>query len=243
VPLAGREDAVMQAARARAELEALVSRVETEMAARGVEDARGLSLLAMGYVQLGRAQDAAAVFGRLAEREPNTARWPASRGAALVQAAEGRVTPGAQAAFEAALALDPTDGRARYFLALAALQNGDAAAALNGALALARELPPDAPMLQPLGNIVDAARAAMLAADTSGEMIDAMVDGLAQRLAEDGGSLEEWLRLGRAEMVRGRHSAAADAFRGALDVAPGDRNAQSGLAAAEAAMNAKNRNE
>ncbi|MEM6490965.1 MAG: tetratricopeptide repeat protein, partial [Pseudomonadota bacterium] len=162
---------------------------------------------------------------------------PASQGAALVQASGGRVSPGAMAAFDAALALNPREPRALYFRALGALQNGDPQTAIASALALNADLPVDAPLRPALASIVDAARAALLEADDRSAQIDAMVDGLAARLEAEGGTLEEWLRLGRSELVRGRPDAAAAAYREALRIAPDDATAQTGLARAEASRN------
>ena len=87
------------------------------------EDPKGWALLAGSEGQLGRYAEAAAAYGKSiallqAAHQPVAAILPSLQGEALTAAAEGQVTPAAKAAFEAALAIDPKDPRARFYLAL-----------------------------------------------------------------------------------------------------------------------------
>ena len=68
----------------------------------------------------------------------------AAYGEALAMQAQGVVTPAARQAFVTALATEPGFPIARYYLALADAQAGDAKAAIAGWLALAAELPESA---------------------------------------------------------------------------------------------------
>ncbi len=68
----------------------------------------------------------------------------AAYGEALAMQAQGVVTPAAKQAFVTALATEPGFPIARYYLALADAQAGDAKAAIAGWLALAAELPESA---------------------------------------------------------------------------------------------------
>ena len=68
----------------------------------------------------------------------------AAYGEALAMQAQGVVTPAAKQAFVTALATEPGFPIARYYLALADAQAGDARAAIAGWLALAAELPDSA---------------------------------------------------------------------------------------------------
>ena len=68
----------------------------------------------------------------------------AAYGEALAMQAQGVVTPAAKQAFVTALATEPGFPIARYYLALADAQAGDATSAIAGWLALAAELPEDA---------------------------------------------------------------------------------------------------
>ena len=62
----------------------------------------------------------------------------------------GTVGPDARQAFAAALAADPSDPRARFFMGLAAAQDGNTEEALDRWLALEKDSPPDAPWLEGL---------------------------------------------------------------------------------------------
>ena len=68
----------------------------------------------------------------------------ASYGEALVMQAQGVVTPAAKQAFAAALTADRGFPIARYYLALADAQAGDAKAAIAAWMGLAAELPDNA---------------------------------------------------------------------------------------------------
>lgn len=82
-----------------------------------------------------------------------------AHGEALARAADGLVTPAARAAFEAALAGDEGDPRARYFLALGDYQSGREQDALEAWSSLAGDAPPDAPWLPTVrARVTDTAR-------------------------------------------------------------------------------------
>jgi cytochrome c-type biogenesis protein CcmH len=101
----------------------LVGRVEAHLE-QNPDDGRGWEVLAPVYLRLGRFDDAVRarrnvlrLLGPSAEREANL-------GEALAAAANGIVTAEAKQAFQQALRLNPDDFRARYFLGLAAEQDG-----------------------------------------------------------------------------------------------------------------------
>jgi cytochrome c-type biogenesis protein CcmH len=74
------------------------------------------------------------------------------------------VTPAAEAAFRQVLQADPTNGLARYYLAIAAMQAGEPRKAIDGLQALLAELPADSPLRGQLGQkVAEAARAAGIA--------------------------------------------------------------------------------
>lgn len=124
-----------------------------ELAARLVKDpndAAGWRLLARSYAMLGETDKAASAARRAAALDAKTANDPAARSATaedLVTANDGKVVPEAQKLFEAALRADPTDPRARFYLGLAAAQQGNREEALKRWLALEADSPPDAPWL------------------------------------------------------------------------------------------------
>lgn len=211
----------------------LLAQVEAHLA-RNPEDGRGWEVLAPVYLRLGRFDDAVKarraslrLLGANADRE-------ADLGEALVAGSGGVVTAEAKGAFERAVVLDPAEPKARFFLGLAAEQDGkpvDAARIWRGILA---EAPPNAPWtefirqalariepvakrLAPGPDAEDLAAAEQLTPEQRAEMVRGMVERLAERLKRDASDFEGWLRLVRAYSVLGEHekaqSAAADARR------------------------------
>ncbi|MEX2035210.1 MAG: c-type cytochrome biogenesis protein CcmI [Xanthobacteraceae bacterium] len=216
----------------------LVGRVEAHLE-QNPEDGRGWEVLAPVYLRLGRFDDAVSarrnvlrLLGANADRE-------ADLGEALTVAANGIVTAEANEAFVRALRLNPDDFRARYFLGLAAEQDGrpqDAAevwrklltsapadAAWIGLVreSLARVDPgaaasapgPSAPGASAPGpSADDVAAAAKLAPEQRMAMVRGMVERLAEQLKQDGSDMDGWLRLVRAYMVLGEKDKARAAL-------------------------------
>jgi cytochrome c-type biogenesis protein CcmH len=223
-PLAPR----LAAARAAPSVEAMLARIESHLE-RNPNDGRGWEVIAPVYLRLGRFDDAAKARRNALALNGETAERQAALGEALVFAANGVVTAAAKTAFEKAVALDRSDVQARYFLGLAAEQDGNAAQAASAWRALLADAPPEAPWRDFVRDAlarVDAGSAAKQApnqeqADLSPEqrnsMIRGMVERLAARLNADGSDLDGWLRLVRSYMVLGEtdkaHAAAADARR------------------------------
>lgn len=123
---------------------AMIGQLEAALRNRP-EDPEGWRMLGWSYFQTGRYADAAQAYARAAALEPGNAEHRSAQGESLVQAAAGAVTPQALEAFRAALAVDPNDPRARYFLAMHKDQQGDAAGAMADWIALVNEAPPGAP--------------------------------------------------------------------------------------------------
>ena len=94
--------------------------------------------------QSGDAAASAAAYRKAAEIEPGNAENWSSLGEAL-QTASTSVVPEAEAAFRKALALDASDPRARYFLAVEKDLKGDHQGAVDDWLALLSDTPPGAP--------------------------------------------------------------------------------------------------
>jgi cytochrome c-type biogenesis protein CcmH len=180
---------------------------------------------------------------RLTKDRPDVA---ADYGETLVMAAQGIVTPQARELLGKALAGDPANKAARYYLALAEAQAGNAAAAIVGWQALAAAEPAGSELRAELEQrIGDAARTAgmpvpALAPPAAGpsqaqvadattmtpadreKMIRDMVDGLAAKLAADPGDVEGWVKLGRAYGVLGERDEAVDAYEHADRLQPDD---------------------
>ena len=202
---------------------AAVAQVERHLATHP-EDGRGFTLLAPIYMRMGRYADAAQAYERVLTLLGETADRRAAMGEALLQAGGGAVTPDAKAAFTKALADDPKLPQARFYLGLAALQDGDKDRARALWSGLVADAPADAswrPMVEARlatldGNAVPSgpaatAIAALPAADRL-QAIHGMVDGLASRLQADGHDADGWLKLVRAYTVLGE----TDKAKGAL---------------------------
>jgi cytochrome c-type biogenesis protein CcmH len=230
MPLAAR----MQAVPSTADPQALLARAEAELQ-RNPQSVEGWRLMAPIYLRLGRYEDAARAWAALIRLEGADAERQTMLGVALVGQAGGIVTPEARAAFDRALAIDPKYPQARISLALAQEQDGDRAGAVATLRALGADLPAGAPLLAGLQQEIarleaapappkgptgaDIAAASSMSADQQSAMARGMVEGLAGRLAAQGGSAEEWLRLVRGYQVLGepdRAQAAAQAARQAL---------------------------
>jgi len=137
-------------------------------------DAQGWVLLARTEASLGDWQKATDAFRHavgLGQTGPDVM---AGYGEMQVLAADGIVSPGAHAAFAAALAADPKNEVARYYLAVADAQAGEDKHAIDSWLALAAELPEDSPMRDAI------ARGVAQAAKDAGIAAPALPKGTAQ---------------------------------------------------------------
>ena len=144
-PLAGRQ----AEARAAEGLEAAVARVERRLAA-APEDGKGWAAIAPAYMRLGRFDDAANAFAQALRLNGENAAARAYYGEALVAAAGGVVTADARAAFDKALAERPGLPAARFYLGLAAEQDGDKTKAIAIYQALLDDASAGAPWLPAL---------------------------------------------------------------------------------------------
>jgi cytochrome c-type biogenesis protein CcmH len=212
-------------------IDRLVLQVEAHLEANP-EDARGWEVIAPVYLRLGRFDDAVKARRNLLRLTGESAERQADLGEALVGTANGVVTAEARAAFERAVVLDAQDVKGRYFLGLAAAQDGHRADAVSIWRAMVESAPKDAPWLgfvrQELARLdggpggpgpEDLAAAADMGPEQRMTMIRGMVEKLSDRLHHDGTDLEGWLRLVRSYMVLGEREkarAAAGEARHAL---------------------------
>ena len=237
----------MANAEANRDMEALIVKVERHLA-QNPQDAAGWRVLAPAYRALGRYDAAANAFGQaLAYGKPD-ADLLADFGEATVMAAQGVVTKAAADSFAASLKLDASHVKARYFHALALLQDGNR----EGALAEWRSMLADAPIGAPWrvfveNQIADAAAPPRLddkqiaAAQAMSEsertaMISSMVEGLAERLSRNGADLDGWLRLARARATLGEQAKAAEALSRAGEIFKDDHSALARIEQARTAL-------
>ncbi len=153
-PAAAAPAATTGADRPGADIASMVAQLEAKMKA-SPGDPRGWRMLGWSYMQVGRYADAAGAYGRAAALDPGNGEYLSAQAEALTQAADGQVTPAARTAFQAALAKNPGDPRARYFLAMARDQRGDHAGAMADWIALLKSAPADAPWVADVRGFVE----------------------------------------------------------------------------------------
>jgi cytochrome c-type biogenesis protein CcmH len=247
VPFAGRSRGTSEAA----------SRVEIQdAAARLAEKLKGDPNNAQGWLLYGRTesllndwQKAGDAYQRAIDLGATAPEVLASYGEMQVLAAGGVVAPAARDTFARALATDPKNDVARYYMGLADSQAGNVHQAIDAWLALAADIPEDAPMRQAIARgIADAARAGGIAAPPlpngappppgpsneqlaaaarmpeaqRTEMIRGMVAQLAASLQTHPDDIEGWLRLGRSYSVLQENDKAVDAYERAARLRPDD---------------------
>jgi cytochrome c-type biogenesis protein CcmH len=216
-------------------LEALVAQVEQHLQ-ENPTDGRGWNVLAPVLLRLGRFDDAVRAFRNCITYNRDSPERRADLGEAIAAAAGGVVTTEAKIEFERAQALNADDVKSRYFLGLAAEQDGRAA----DAAAIWRTMLAKAPADAPWRSLVEAALtrvggapgpalsdATVAAANGTAEndreaMIRGMVDRLATRLKQNGDDVEGWLRLVRAYMVMGDREKARSARADAREAVAND---------------------
>lgn len=245
-----------------ADFAVLMDRLRQAVADRP-DDLRGLELLATNEARLGNLTAAREAMEALISVKGDSA--SAEEHAALAElmiiAAGGLVSPEAEAELTRALTLDARNGTARYYFGLMAAQVGR----FDRTFALWRPLldegPADAPWIAPIraqiedvamragvqftlpelvpapGPDADAVAAAQdMAPEDRQAMIEGMVAQLAERLATEGGTVEEWARLISSLSVLNRRDEAQEIYAEALMRFEGSPSQQSFLR--EQALNA-----
>ncbi len=211
-------------------IESLVAQAEANLQ-RNPEDGRGWEILAPVYMRLGRYSESVTAWRNTLQLLGESAEREANLGEALTAEANDVVTADAKAALVRAVSLDQTIVSARYYLGLAAEQDGQREKAGKIWRDLITEAPAGATWVGEVRNALarveskstspppSPGAAQMAAADQPPEqdaaMIHSMVDGLAARLKQDGSDLDGWVRLVRSYKVLGEpekaRAAAADA--------------------------------
>ncbi len=201
------------------DLASLILKVEDHLR-KQPEDGRGWKIIAPAYLQQRRFRDAASAYARAMSILGRDAETLTNHGEALVLAEQGLVTEEARASFLEAAKTDKTQFKAIFYLGLAERQDGK----LQSAIALWQRLLDEGGKDAPWRPVVEAqlnsarnslagvpeldkeqlAAADQLSEDERHQMVDGMVQGLADRLAADGSDLQGWLRLARAYSVLNR---------------------------------------
>ncbi|MBD8065318.1 c-type cytochrome biogenesis protein CcmI [Devosia sp. PTR5] len=216
-PLAARPEA---AARTMT-LDDAVKRIEQALQ-ENPADLRGWTVIAPAYLSQGRYSDAVAAYRHVLELGGASPAVETRLAEALLFEANGEGSDEALALLEKAAAGDASDPQPRLYLAAEMTRLGrfeEAARYWQEAIDLAQG---DEPWLA-------AARQGLSVAQNDGEdigetdqqaMIGQMVAGLAARLEQQGGSIEEWTQLVRAYLVLGDKDKAQAAYDDAVRAYP-----------------------
>lgn len=228
-------------------IEALIAQVE-ERLRQQPEDGMGWSVVAPVYMRLGRHSEAVNAYAQSLRLLGETPERLEAFAEASIIAGNGIVGEEARKALDKSLASDGRRMKPRFWLGVAAEQDGrlgDARAAYTRLLA---ETPVSATELRgtlaerlvavggspaPPSNgpsAADLEAAANLTTEQRNEMIRGMVAGLAEKLAANGRDLPGWLQLVRSYAVLGETAKASQALADARKALAGDAKAGAELA-------------
>jgi cytochrome c-type biogenesis protein CcmH len=205
------KEAVVAAVQPADEVGIALRRIEARLA-EAPDDRRGWEVVAPVYLRLGRFDDAVKAYGTAVRLGADDPERLTGFGEALVGREGGVVSAEARGLFERAAAHDGAPERARFYLALAHEQDGDAAGARARYQALLAAVAANSPVAgvvrERLARLDGAAPA--MTAETVAPEIRAMVAGLDERLLASGGTEAEWSRLVRSHVVLGQRDLALD---------------------------------
>ncbi|MER9019679.1 c-type cytochrome biogenesis protein CcmI [Mesorhizobium sp. M0768] len=233
----------------------LIARAEAHLAANP-SDGRGWDVLAPVYLRMQRYADAVTAYRNAIRLDGDSAARQAGLGEAIANAAGGIVSAEAQAAFEAALKLDPANPKAAFYFAMGMAQEGriaEATAAWQKMLAAlpqgspwrgaveqalaesaARSVASEAPAKGPTAEDIDAASS--MSPQDRQAMISTMVAGLDERLRQNPRDEEGWMQLVRSYAVLGKTDQARDALNRGIAVFGADSDQARKFAAFAASL-------
>ncbi|RWP17440.1 c-type cytochrome biogenesis protein CcmI [Mesorhizobium sp.] len=215
----------------------LVARAEAHLAANP-SDGRGWDVLAPIYLRMQRFSDAVTAYRNAIRLDGDSAARQAGLGEAIASEAGGIVSADAQAAFEAALKLDPATPKASFYLAMGMAQEGRIEEATAGWQKMLAALPQDSPwrgaVAQALAetarrsvasgvpakgpNAGDVDAASSMSPQDREAMINTMVAGLDEKLRQNPRDVEGWMQLIRSYVVLGKADQARDALNRGIAV-------------------------
>lgn len=149
----GNESPATATGPAAGDLSTVISSLEKKLA-ENPADAERWNLLGLAYYNVGRYADAVKAYGKASTINPKNAVYWSALGEAQLLSGPGGVTPEAEASFRKALALDPGDFRARYFIAVKKDDSGDHKAAVEDLIGVLRDSPPGASWEKPVRDLI-----------------------------------------------------------------------------------------
>ncbi len=144
----------MNSQRAPTGVDDSIAKLEQKLA-DNPEDAEGWRMLGWSRFNMGAYAKAAEAYRKATQLSPNNADYWSSLGESLVQDAKGPFAEEAVAAFRRALAIDPQDPRARYFLGVQKDLIGNSIGAINDWIALLNDTPKGAPWEQGVRDTIE----------------------------------------------------------------------------------------
>lgn len=205
------------------------------------DDLRGHRMLADNLAQLGKYAEARVAQDNVMRilGEEATATDYSNYAEILIVAANWYVSPKAEEALVHAFDIDPSDQRARYYAGILMIQRQDYAQTYSLWMGLLDEGPADAPWIAIIESEIDTIAveagitrnsplvgpsdaqvnaAGEMSTEERDEMVRSMVSQLSERLATEGGSVNEWARLIRAHGVLGETGKASAIWNEAQEV-------------------------
>ena len=213
----------------------LLAQLKAELEKRP-DDLTGYTILAQTLNSVGDFKGAAKAQARVIELKGTDAESDdfAIMAEAMVFATQGYVSPEAEAALAKAIQLNPGNPRAQYYSGIALAQVGKSQIAMQVWTKLLENGPEDAPWIAPVREQIqmlaretglplpeimlrgptqsDIEAAEEMTEEDRTAMIRSMVDGLADRLATEGGNVTEWARLIRSLGMLGELEQAATVY-------------------------------
>jgi cytochrome c-type biogenesis protein CcmH len=242
-PVAGQNNA----ANIQQQVDAMIGKLRDKLKT-DPNNAQGWQALGFALFQTGKFQEAADALAKASELVPDNMDYKSAEAEALVQAAQGTVTPKTEELIAGVLAKDAKDPRARYFDALGHEQSGDQQGALERWSALFADAPADAgwrddvktriaELGKTMGKDVSVMLNAAPAATDQQAMILGMVQKLADRLKDNPKDMDGWLKLMRSYAVLKMPEKARGALNDALKAFDGDQASADKLKLAATELN------
>lgn len=213
-PLAGRPIETMT-------LEDAVARIEQQLT-RTPDDLRGWTAIAPAYMQQQRFADAEQAYRRIIALDGASADRETDLGEAIMMKQGGSAAGEPLTLFRRAAARDPEHVRSRFYLAGEATRVGEFQSAIAQWNELIDRAAGDEPWLAAAQSGLAAAEQGLAGGDGQPDAADIrnMVEGLAARLASEGGSIDEWTQLVRSRLVLGETDLAQQAYEAARAAYP-----------------------
>jgi cytochrome c-type biogenesis protein CcmH len=213
-------------------------------------DAEGWRMLGWSQFNLQHYPESVEAYAKALAIDPANVEYKSAYAESIVQAAQGIVTPKAQALIAEVLAKEPKDSRGRFYDALSHEQSGDQNGALDRWLTLLADTPPDAgwrddvkqritDLAKATGRDVKAALALpslptapakqTMAQPEKDAMVAGMIAKLAAKLEANPKDRDGWAMMIRSLGVSGDKKGAEEALAKALDIFKDDKATIDGL--------------